>query len=95
METLNSDVLTTYAGLLIRDLLDRFHGDMAMATGAYNGTIRHPNLRYAEGVELVASYARRVIGNTAELNSMALALAASVQEKCPEGLRSDASLRFQ
>lgn len=95
MEALNSDVLTTYAGLLIRDLLDRFHGDMAMATGAYNGTIRHPNLRYAEGVEMVASYARRVIGNTAELNSMALALSASVQEKQPEASRSEASLRFQ
>jgi hypothetical protein len=95
MEALNSDVLTTYAALLIRDLLDRFHGDMALATGAYNGTLRHPNLRYAEGVELVASYARRVIGNTSELNSMALAQATSVQEKHPEGLRSEASLIFQ
>lgn len=67
-DDLDPDVLTTYAGLLLRDLLDRFHGDVTMAAGAYNGTIKHPNLQYAAGVETVANYARRVIERAAELN---------------------------
>jgi hypothetical protein len=71
LENLHPDVLTTYAGLLLRDLLDHFAGDMVRATGAYNGTIRHPNLRYAAGVEMVARYARTVMGNAAELSSLA------------------------
>jgi hypothetical protein len=36
-------VLTTYAGILFRDLLDRFGGDVAMAVGAYNGGPGRPN----------------------------------------------------
>ncbi len=71
MENLEPEVLTTYAGLLLRDLIDQFGGDLEMAAGAYNGTTRQPNLHYAEGVEMVASYARRVIGCTAELNLLA------------------------
>jgi hypothetical protein len=63
MNFLSSHVLTTYAALLVRDLLDYFNGDVFLATGAYNGTKRHPNLEYASGVENVASYARRVFGN--------------------------------
>jgi hypothetical protein len=63
MNFLSSHVLTTYAALLLRDLLDYFNGDVFLATGAYNGTKRHPNLEYASGVENVASYARRVFGN--------------------------------
>lgn len=93
MENLNSDVLTTYAGLLLRDLVDRFDGDLVMATGAYNGTIRHPNLRYAEGVEMVASYARRVIGNAAELKGMAAVRTAPVLEK-PEDTAAELSVSF-
>jgi hypothetical protein len=95
MEGLNPDVLTTYAGLLLRDLVDRFDGDVIMATGAYNGTIRHPNLRYAEGVEMVAGYARRVIGNTAELKSMAAARNASVEHKQPAETAAEVSIDFQ
>ena len=71
--------LTTYAGLLLRESLDRFAGDVPMAVGAYNGTFEHPNLKYAEGVETVARYARRVIGCTADLNRLAAAEAAIVQ----------------
>ena len=72
IENLDQSVLTTYAGLLLRDLLDQFGGDIEMAVGAYNGTIHQPNLQYAAGVEMVASYARRVIGCTAELNRLAI-----------------------
>jgi hypothetical protein len=63
MNFLSSHVLTTYAALLLRDLVDYFKGDVFLATGAYNGTKLHPNLQYASGVENVASYARRVFGN--------------------------------
>ena len=80
MENLNPDVLTTYAGLLLRDLLDHFDDDMTMATAAYNGTICHPNFRYAEGVEMVASYARKVIGNVAELKRLAASPPAAARE---------------
>jgi hypothetical protein len=55
------EVLTTYAGLLFRQLLDRFHGDVATAVGAYNGGPRNPNPRYEEGVRMVAEYARQVL----------------------------------
>ena len=61
-------VLTTYAGLLFRDLLDRFHGDVARAVGAYNGGPGNPNPRYEEGVRMVADYARRVMEHAAVLN---------------------------
>jgi hypothetical protein len=39
-------VLTTYSGLLFRNLLDQFHGDVARAVGAYNGGPGNPNQRY-------------------------------------------------
>jgi hypothetical protein len=61
VNSVNSEVLTTYAGLLLRDLLDRFGGDVDQAIGAYNGGIRNPNPAYAAGVKNVALYARRVL----------------------------------
>jgi hypothetical protein len=61
-------VLTTYAGLLLRDLLDRFDGDLALAVGAYNGGPGRPNLRYSEGVLKVADHARDVLERAAALN---------------------------
>jgi hypothetical protein len=69
--SIDADVLTTYAGLLLRDLLDRFHGDVALAAGAYNGGPAKPNPHYAEGVETVANYARRVIGRAAAIDRLA------------------------
>lgn len=54
--------MTTYAGLLLRNLLDHFHGDAQKAQGAYNGGRQKPNLDYSSGVATVASYARRVVG---------------------------------
>ena len=62
------EVLTTYAGLLFRDLLDRCEGDVLKAVGAYNGGLGNPNRHYAEGVEMVAKYARRVMERAAVLN---------------------------
>jgi hypothetical protein len=64
-------VLTTYAGLLFRDLLDRCGGDLAMAVGAYNGGLGRPNAKYAEGVRAVASYARGILEHAAVLNGPA------------------------
>jgi hypothetical protein len=61
VNSVNSLVLTTYAGLVLRDLLDRFGGDVDQAIGAYNGGIRNPNPAYAAGVKNVALYARRVL----------------------------------
>ncbi len=64
VNSVNSEVLTTYAGLVLRDLLDRFGGDVDQAIGAYNGGIRNPNPAYAAGVKNVALYARRVLEHT-------------------------------
>jgi hypothetical protein len=61
VNSVNSEVLTTYAGLVLRDLLDRFGGDVDQAIGAYNGGIRNPNPAYAAGVKNVALYARKVL----------------------------------
>jgi hypothetical protein len=61
VNSVTSEVLTTYAGLVLRDLLDRFGGDVDQAIGAYNGGIRNPNPAYAAGVRNVALYARRVL----------------------------------
>jgi len=64
--------LTTYAGLLFRDLLDRFGGNVAKAVGAYNGGPGNPNMRYEQGVRLVANYARRTLEQAARLNGEAV-----------------------
>ena len=68
LDVTNPHVLTTYAGLLLRDLLDRFNGDVEKAVGAYNGGPRNPNPEYAAGVQIVASYARNVLERVAALN---------------------------
>jgi hypothetical protein len=67
-DDVDPEVLTTYAGLLFRDLLDRLHGDVARAVGAYNGGPGNPNPRYEEGVRMVADYARRVMEHAVALN---------------------------
>jgi len=64
----NPEVLTTYAGLLLRDLLDRFNGDVSLAIGAYNGGPGNPNMKYHEGVRAAALHARRVLEQAAALN---------------------------
>jgi hypothetical protein len=64
----NPEILTTYAGLLLRDLLDRFSGDVSLAIGAYNGGPGNPNMKYHEGVQAAALHARRVLEQAAALN---------------------------
>jgi soluble lytic murein transglycosylase-like protein len=60
-------VLTTYVGLLLRDLLDLFEGDVTLAVSGYNGGPARPNLRYGAGVHRAASRARRVLEQSAAL----------------------------
>ena len=67
---LDPHVLTTYAGLLLRNLLDRFPGKIADAVGAYNGGVRNPNLEYAAGVAQVADYARTVLEHSVSVKSV-------------------------
>lgn len=61
LNNVDGPVLTTYAGLLLRELLDHYHGDMQKAIGAYNGGTIAPNLRYALAVTSIADYARRIL----------------------------------
>lgn len=64
---LEHQVLTTYAGLLFRDLLDRFPGNPGKAIGAYNGGPGNPNAKYEAGVRTAAENARRVLEQAAVL----------------------------
>lgn len=70
---LDAKLLTTYAGLFFRDLLDRFDGDVARAVGAYNGGPGNPNMSYEAGVRLVSEYARRTLEQAAVLNGRSVA----------------------
>jgi len=79
LDLTNSHVLTTYAGLLLRDLLDRFGGDVKSAVGAYNGGPHRPNPEYAAGVNLVAEYARNVLERVNAANDLAVAQAQAGQ----------------
>jgi hypothetical protein len=71
LNSVDDAVLTTYAGLLLRGLLDRFDGDVDKATGAYNGGVKTPNPAYASGVKTVAEYARRVLEHATVLEDPA------------------------
>jgi len=68
VDEVNPEVLTTYAGLLLRHLLDHFDGDLSRAVGAYNGGPGNPNMRYHQGVEAAAMHARKVLEQAAALN---------------------------
>lgn len=61
LNSVTADQLTTYAGLVLRNLLDRCDGDVDRAIGAYNGGLRNPNPNYAANVKSIALYARRVL----------------------------------
>jgi hypothetical protein len=72
VEEVHPHVLTTYAGILLRDLLDTFDGDVMLAVSAYNGGPERPNLRYGAGVHRAAAHARRVLEQAAALNGEAV-----------------------
>ncbi|TAM84699.1 MAG: lytic transglycosylase domain-containing protein [Acidobacteria bacterium] len=80
----NSEVLTTYAGLLLRHLLDKSDGDIAKAVGAYNGSFEKPNYQYAAGVEAVALYARDFLERAAHLDGMNVAKSWLARPALPE-----------
>ena len=71
LDLTDSHVLTAYAGLLLRDLLNRFDGDVDKAVGAYNGGPQNPNPHYAAGVEAVAAYARNILERVTAANEQA------------------------
>lgn len=60
-------ILTTYAGLFFRNLLDRFDGNVELAVGAYNGGPGRPNPTYSQGTRRVARHARRLLEHAAVL----------------------------
>lgn len=66
LDHISDAVLTTYAGLLLRDLLDHFGGDVEKAIGAYNGGVKTPNPNYASSVKNIADYARRILEHAPE-----------------------------
>lgn len=63
------ETLTTYAGLILRTLLDHFNGNIVLAVGAYNGGSQNPNPEYANSVHAIAQYARRMVGDAALLKA--------------------------
>jgi hypothetical protein len=67
LKEIDPAVLTTYAGLIFRNLLDRLHGNAALAVGAYNGGPGKPNMQYEEGVRTAAEHARRIMEQAAAL----------------------------
>ena len=67
-DDVNPEVLTTYAGLYFRQMLDRFDGDVRTAVGAYNGGPGNPNFDYEVGVRMAADHARRTIQQAAGLD---------------------------
>jgi hypothetical protein len=71
LESVDPRVLTTYAGMLFRNLLDRCDGDVSKAVGAYNGGLANPNYLYAAGVGAAATHARSFIEHAAVLGAPA------------------------
>lgn len=59
-----AEVLTTYAGRLFRDLLDRSHGNLGEALAIYKGGPEAPN-RYRVGARRVGLYARKALHDAA------------------------------
>lgn len=85
-DDIRPESLTTYAGLLFRNLLDLFGGDVTKAVGAYNGGPRDPNMAYADSVRLVGQYARRVIVHAVFIDSKRMAYPAVIpRHQCSEG----------
>jgi len=73
LNEIRPEVLTTYAGLFFRYLMDRLDGDVAKAVGAYNGGPGRPNMQYEAGVRDAAGHARRAMEQAAALNGQPVA----------------------
>lgn len=73
LDDIDPAVLTTYAGLFFRNLMDRLGGDVPRAVGAYNGGPGRPNMQYEAGVRTAAEHARRVMERAAALNGQPVA----------------------
>ncbi|MCZ2152388.1 MAG: lytic transglycosylase domain-containing protein [Bryobacterales bacterium] len=71
-DEVNSHWLTLYAGILMRHLIDHFHGDIEKAVGAYNGGAGNPNPSYEGHVAAAATHARRVLEQAAALHHEAI-----------------------
>jgi hypothetical protein len=87
----NSEVLTTYAGLLLRHLLDNTGGDIPKAVGAYNGSLQKPNYQYAAGVEAVALYARDFLERAAHLDGLSIAKSWLQRSSTLQGVKQPAT----
>ncbi len=90
LDNVASGPLTTYAGLLVRHLLDEFDGDVEKAMGAYNGGPGNPNLKYAAGVAAAAEHARRVVEHAAVLNGRKVAQTQFIMARHPSRERGSA-----
>jgi hypothetical protein len=88
LEAIDQHVLTTYAGLLFRDLLDRFDGDVQKAVGAYNGGVKNPNLEYSAGVEMVATYARKILEQVVAQSGQSVAHVELAMRKAPHASKA-------
>lgn len=88
IDSVDRHVLTTYAGLLLRDLLDHFEGDLEKAVGAYNGGISNPNVKYAAGVQQVAQYARSILEHVSGANEAVIVNTRFVSVSPPRAHRS-------
>jgi hypothetical protein len=86
LDAVEGPALTTYAGLLLRDLLDKFDGNVERATGAYNGGPRNPNLKYAAGVAAAAEHARRVMEQASVLSGRRVAETQFIMSRRGDGL---------
>jgi len=97
LNSVDDAVLTTYAGLLLRGLLDHFDGDVDKATGAYNGGVKSPNPAYAAGVKTVAEYARRVLEHATVLDATSTSsnTQAEAQPSAPDLSATPATLSQQ
>ena len=67
-EELPPGVLLTYAGLLLRDLLDKTGGGESDAWEAYSTPPDDPNVRQEVGVRRASLYARRLLRHAVDLN---------------------------
>ena len=83
LNSIGGPVLTTYAGLLLRELLDHFHGDVQKAIGAYNGGTKTPNPNYAFAVTNIAEYARRVLEHAPVLKAQDPAQLVTTSSRSP------------